>query len=540
MSAYGTKKPYGDMGVQLTFPAVFSEAAVIEHLPFHYYPDPATRPRVLEGSADLQGYYHEQKKADAHRMAMAGVNARKMSDYRAEHSHAGYFGMPKPLLTQRRYANPSNGNQADIYAARYDQFATRPMVGGVLYTAEAQRWGRNKLRSRIDQLNAIDVAKQGFQLGTELQMAPTQVGIQAEEGAVAEPVSTKTKIEIVTTLQSILSSVDEGRVGSLSFQDVVRFLRLLFRWATSADEQELQEVLEYVDYIEQALLGIQSQQEDDTSADAEIVDQQKYLGTTLETMRKVREYLRYMIAAVNKSPAERKSVSSAYVKALGFTGLRSGVTAEQARQTVTDEAREAKIARAREANLPAQSFIERGAVFAPQTGRYVIGQEPDVENALIPPQLKIKKKTIIRRIAPPTSPRPRFDPSVRDRIGANNGAFLGEQLPEGAEQERNAFRQPVDNTMATQVARRDDAQQAQLDRAAQQAMTAAVPSPRAAAPRAGVIPLPEGFRDLTRNDLGVSETALRALLQAMESPYRPRIDSGRVAIRKRIIDLYGL
>ena len=531
MSAYGTKKRGGDVAVQLTFPAVFSATAAAEHFPFHYYPDPATRPKVLEGVADLQGYYHEQKRADANRMAMAAVHARRASDYRLEHSHANYFGMPKPVLSQRRFANPSNGNQADIYAARYDQFATRPMIGGVLYTAEAQRWGRQKLRERINQLNAIDVAQQGFQLGSELQMAPTQVGIEAEEGAVAEPVSTKTKIEIVTTLQSILSSVDEGKVGSLNFQDVVRFLRLLFRWATSADEQELQEVLEYVDYIEQGLLGIQSQEED-TSGDGEIMEEQRYLGTTLDTMRKVREYLRYMIGTVNKSPAERKAASANYVKALGFTRLGK-VTAEQAREEVGFEARKDAIARARAVGLPAGAFIREGPVFAPQTGRYVIGQEPaNIEAAFLPKRLvikRLKRRPVPRDLPPPTTPR--FDPSVRDRIGANNGAYLGESLPEGAEQERNVFRQPVDNTMATEMARRDDALQAALDRAAQAPATAT--QARATA----TLQAPQG---LTRESLTGSENQLRQLLRDINSPYRPRAGTDRATIRKRIIDLYGL
>lgn len=529
MSAFGTKKRGGDVAVQLTFPAVFSATAAAEHFPFHYYPDPATRPKVLEGAADLQGYYHEQKRADANRMAMAAVNARRASDYRLEHSHANYFGMPKPVLSQRRYANPSNGNQADIYAARYDQFATRPMVGGVLYTAEAQRWGRQKLRDRINQLNAIDVAQQGFQMGTELQMAPTQVGIEAEEGAVAEPVSTKTKIEIVTTLQSILSSVDEGKVGSLNFQDVVRFLRLLFRWATAADEQELQEVLEYVDYIEQGLLGIQSQEED-TSGDGEVMEEQRYLGTTLDTMRKVREYLRYMIAAVNKSPAERKAASANYVKALGFTRLGKA-TAEQAREEIGFEARKDAIERARAVGLPAGAFIKEGPVFAPQTGRYVIGQEMGQQQ----PQRLVIKKGKIRPPMPrdlPPAVTPRFDPSVRDRIGANNGAYLGEALPEGAEQERNAFRQPVDNTMATEAARRDDALQAAMERAAQRQMGTQA---QVAAPRG--LQAPQG---LTRESLNGTETQLRQLLRDINSPYRPRAGSTRATIRKRIIDLYGL
>lgn len=519
MSAYGTKKRGGDVAVQLTFPAVFSATAAAEHFPFHYYPDPASRPMVLEGAADLQGFYHEQKRADANRMAMAAVNARRASDYRLEHSHANYYGMPKPVLSQRRFANPSNGNQADIYAARYDQFATRPMVGGVLYTAEAQRWGRQKLRDRINQLNAIDVAQQGLQMGTELQMTPTQVGIEAEEGAVAEPVSTKTKIEIVTTLQSILSSVDEGKVGSLNFQDVVRFLRLLFRWATSVDEQELQEVLEYVDYIEQGLLGIQSQEED-TSGDGEIMEEQRYLGTTLDTMRKVREYLRYMIAAVNKSPAERKAASANYVKALGFTRLGKA-TAEQAREEVGFQARKDAIERARAVGLPAGAFIKEGPVFAPQTGRYVIGQEMEQQQ----PQ-----GLVVKKLKPSTTPR--FNPSVRDRIGANNGAFLGEALPEGAEQERNAFRQPVDNTMATEMARRDDALQAAMERAAQRQMGTQA---QAAAPQG--LQAPQG---LTRESLTGSESDLRQLLRSINSPYRPRVGTARATIRKRIIDLYGL
>ena len=97
MSAFGTKKPGGDMGIQLTFPAVFSEVASRGHLNSAYYPEPASRPMILPRDNDLQGNYHQQKMEDAHRMAMARVQASALAEQRYLNSHAGYYGMPKPV-----------------------------------------------------------------------------------------------------------------------------------------------------------------------------------------------------------------------------------------------------------------------------------------------------------------------------------------------------------------------------------------------------------------------------------------------------------
>ena len=128
MSGYGTKKYGADLAQALSFPEVFA-AAVRESGKNPY----GILENVLHlGSEappagnDLQAAWHQQKLADANRLALAKVAATKraVDELWAKHKAP----VVKPVLAQRKIANPSNGNQVDIYAAR------KEMNGGIAYT----------------------------------------------------------------------------------------------------------------------------------------------------------------------------------------------------------------------------------------------------------------------------------------------------------------------------------------------------------------------------------------------------------------------
>jgi hypothetical protein len=269
----------------------------------------------LPESFDLQGDYHRQKMMDAHRMAMAKVQSTVNSDRYAMKYHQNY-ATPKPVLSQRRFANPSLGNQADIYSARNVSFDCGSNVwnnysgglrGGVLFTQQAQNWGRQQLRNRINQLDAIDAEKQGMQY-------------QAPESQDVETDNTKVKIEISQTLQAISALVESGQANTFAFNDTIKFLRLLFRWASTASLDELLEVLEYCEGIEQGLREILSQGEDN-DANQGWKQATSQLGVLLDTFNQVSFYLKGMIKGVNKSFPERKRLSAVLVKSLRFTKL---------------------------------------------------------------------------------------------------------------------------------------------------------------------------------------------------------------------------
>lgn len=414
MSGFGTKKPGGDVAIELTFPAVFSEVASRGHLNSAYYPEPASRPMVLARDNDLQGNYHQKKMEDAHRMAMAKVQSTKMAEQRYLNSHAGYFGMPKVVLGQRKYANPSYGNQADIYSNRpvWDS-VYQPTSGGVLYTAEAQKWGRNKLKGRIAQLNAIDVAKQGLvsqylPQGLPQGMPQGMPSVQMRPQMEAEPASAKLNIELVQLLQSVSDSVEAGSVGQFAFNDVIKLLRLLFRWATSADTEELKEVYEYVDRNQQLLDGMEDMAEEGADANGKWVkDIAPNLGTVSDIFRRLRKYMDGMIASVNKSPSERRAVSANLVKTLGFTRVR---------------------------NAPQSSEMKKSPVFSEPNPYESIASASEPESS--------RGKTFWESLYSSSGKNEaKFDPSVREEMGADNGAFEGEELPDTYQQGvSNAFR----------------------------------------------------------------------------------------------------
>ena len=449
------------MGIQLTFPAVFSEVASRGHLNSAYYPEPASRPMILPRDNDLQGNYHQQKMEDAHRMAMARVQASALAEQRYLNSHAGYYGMPKPVLGQRKYANPSNGNQADIYSNRpVWNSVYQPTSGGVLYTAEAQQWGRNKLNNRIAQLNAIDVAKQGFVSQYFPQGMPQglpQSSLRPQMPQMeSEPASAKANIELVQLLQSVSDSIEAGTVGQFAFNDVIKLLRQMFRWAASADVEELKEVYEYVDRNQQLLAGMEARAEEGADANEVFVkDIAPNLGTVSDIFRRLRKYLDGMIASVNKSPSERRSVSANLIKTLGFTKVRA---AAQSAEAASDE-RLKFGSELMPYNMMGATFPDPyGVMKSPQMMAAPMGANPyesfaaEVFSPMTTPSSRrsgVSTPYAESGTATPRSKREaQFDPSVRDAKGAANGAYFGYSLPEEAESEiNNAFRDLKDASL---------------------------------------------------------------------------------------------
>ena len=163
MSAFGTKKYGGDVAVQLTFPEVFSAAvAVTDPNPYDYMLRPAQQFYHPEAANDLQQDYHAEKKAAADRSVATRVSSREYSKWLLNHNTYGYT-QPRPVLGQRIFANPSNGNTVDIYPARRTMAAgnthtgdspikcsSTGLQGGIVRTAEGQRY---VMKLRMDYRN---------------------------------------------------------------------------------------------------------------------------------------------------------------------------------------------------------------------------------------------------------------------------------------------------------------------------------------------------------------------------------------------------
>jgi len=459
MSGYGTKKPGADRVQQLTFPAVFSEAYANSGLQSRYMPSQHLVPERLPMGTDLQSVYHQQKKDDAHRRVMNAVRDNARADYRFLHSHANYYNLPRVMLSQRQFANPSNGNQADIYSNR----RVDGLRGGVLRTAEGQRWGRRKLGERVEELNAIDQAEAGFQLGET--MAQT-----AEPMMVSQEVSDKATIDLVGRLQTIFNALESRKFDRLLMSDVSDFLKLLFRFSASASREELEDVLEYLNMIEEMLIEFDLEDiaeaqyvgadddddERDGSTDPRSVANKLNIVST--SLRKAREYVARMLAQVNRPVPERKKLSSALVKTLGFTQLNKVWDSPEKTATLQKTIRRTTDRfNAREAGFEPPSFGETGVfdkeddnVFpSPLQSRYIIGSERPMERTRLS-QSGIQDRT--RRLLGEFVQRQRqarFDAQPRNEFGDRAGAFFGEELREDgvAPALRMPMRLPVDNAM---------------------------------------------------------------------------------------------
>jgi hypothetical protein len=414
MSSYGTQKPFGQQAVQLTFPTVFEEA--VQGNALAYYPEMTYRPIVLHEANDIQGHYHHQKTMDAKRMAMAKVQSTINSDRYARQYHQNY-NMPKPVLGQRRFANPSNGNQADIYSARQVSFDIPSsggiMRGGVLYTQMAQKWGRQQLRNRSQQLDAIEAEKQGLPY-----QPPQTMELESE--------STKVKLEISQTLQAISASISAGQANNFAFNDSVRFLRLLFRWASSASLDELMEVMEYCEGIEEGLRELRSEGEDGNDADRQWLQQNPQLEVMMNTFSRVNNYLRGMIGGADKSVAERKRLSASLVKTLGFTRLplAGKESPEEDAIRLEELSKRQQQRRAREVGLPSDSFDSDDDESFPSSRDSLSGISSYVSDYLRGQERNFNKA--------------RFDALERERMAQRNGSYFGEDS-EGKE-ERETFR----------------------------------------------------------------------------------------------------
>ena len=315
MAGVATKKINSDYNFQLQYPAVFQNVYARSDMPLEYLPANFGNTPQLESSSDIQSQYHAQKKLDADRSAMNGVHNRKVAKYKLRHSHANYFGMPQPVLGQRIYANPSNGNQSDIYSNR----PNTGLRGGVLYTNKGQQYGRQRLHDRIGQLNAISEAKQNFQ-------TPGAAQTEDFESPYSASISgSKSTIEVVQALQGLLSSVYSRDYSGFAFKDLSKLTKMVFRFAVSANEKEMIEVKDLLDYVDRDIETYISEVRRGYNMPnwygPDFSKEEGYREGIQELVNKLQKYMNGMIKGANLSLKDRKALSANLVKSLGFLSL---------------------------------------------------------------------------------------------------------------------------------------------------------------------------------------------------------------------------
>lgn len=415
---------------QISFPAVFEAVASTHGLQSQYLPVGKMRPFEVPVGTDLQAQWHDQKKKDADFMASQKVYSTRVSDTRAGVSAHGYFGMPRVVLGQRQFANPSLGAGGN-HSARQDQegpFQLREagvLSGGVLRSKQGQEYRKKALLSRITQLNAIDANKQNFMTGLPAPALSTMDrAASTQRASDGDPTSTAVGETIKVELNQLLRGIDdamEGEEGRISlsrftYTDATRMLSLIFRIAPSATEDELQGLLGDIENTLQDLTSI-------TDADNTTLKvQDRQIAVSLgELYTNVREYLVGMIRTVNLSPKERVDVSKSLVKSIGFSKLGQATPRNvQFAQAGVDARDDDNFDDEEESEQPSREDTEHGTTTA--------SAPPDDDDDDEEGDVGVGR-------LPVSAPRVGLTRDERDTFGYSSGAYY----PQGGRQQATYF-----------------------------------------------------------------------------------------------------
>jgi len=185
MAAVATVKPNAYQNLQLTFPSLFAEnykETIGTYKPIvGTYGIPAQSAYALQ---DAHQKVQTDRRNEAYREVMDRVHNTRASRIRYTTTPHGAGDIPKPVLSQRKFANPSFG-AIETASARRDQdtapfhFAAAELEGGVIRTKQGQNWIESALNKRIAELNRIEESRGNFAYGAT--SAPSQPNMGSED-----------------------------------------------------------------------------------------------------------------------------------------------------------------------------------------------------------------------------------------------------------------------------------------------------------------------------------------------------------------------
>lgn len=434
MAAVTTKKPGADIGVELTFPAVFQETYADSGEGLQYVDGGMAPAQPFREGDDLQDAYHEQKRKDAHHMVMAAVQSKGLAQARMLSSHMNYYGMPKPVLSQRVFANPSLGNLSGAIdsARRTMPDSVAPfhcttkgiagagdcydsLRGGVLRTLKGQEWAAQKLQERVKQLDAIDAAQAMDSLDTGLGVSYTEPG--EEEGEL--PI--RSQLDLAAAFGDLQNAMMAGNFASImrySLVDLGKLTRMLARWSITATADEFREALENLDAILESIVARAADEqelilEDPDPAEVPQLDFVRVAQLIAPRIQALRNYVKGMYDSVNLSATDRKTLSRSLLRSTGLTRLSLN----------RFEGPQAEVMKAVEDYLAKQRAWQGE-------------QEELIQEAEGPAEARVAADFLVRQGQLPRARAAaavdRFDRDQRQQFGARQGAYLGEALPEPA------------------------------------------------------------------------------------------------------------
>ena len=418
MSSFGTQKvPTTNLNVG--FPDPYSHWYANTGRSERYMPErPAAAPNMTAGT-DFQAQWHHQKMLDANYMANAKVASTQAMNARAFSSPNGYYRLPPAVLGQRMFANPSMG-YLDTASTRQDQpsnhapfhevqggnpyvshFQRKPemdwsmegarLSGGVLRTTVGQDWAKAKLNDRIQQFNAIDLAKQAFQtdemggLGGVPAQPAQAAPFAGAEGSLDQQLGVLPQVELAQLLQNVIDAllqpgVEYSAITRFVVGDANKIFALCVRLATNNSADDIMNALEFIEGgsteagITQLLANIQVSMAEDGYLD-EPDALHGNIGIMVKTLHnlfsRLEIYLKQMLKLANSPARDRAAASKTLIKSLGFLKLIK-----------TDAQLFAQIGNANTDTLAIPTDIQRGrppqfsGAFIAPSGREEVGYFP--------------------------------------------------------------------------------------------------------------------------------------------------------------------
>jgi hypothetical protein len=357
MAAVATEKVQST-SLNLGFPHVYASVYAARKKPEAYFPSVAMTQPPYMGDSAVQAL-RLARKADADYMAMAALRAHQSSQNRYTTSPHGMGALPKPVLGQRIFANPSTG-AAITYSGRQNHnsapfhFANAldslsGYTGGVLRTREGQAYGKKVLTARVGQLNRIDAAAEEVgkmaaktetgtlpgtqpgdteQLKIQLNLALQQLTDGADEAndavdswieAIAEGGEAEEEEVEASEKQLKKINVVVGNLAQFGFGQLYTILRLTFVLAPTMSEDDLNALNEKIATItttfEHIRDAIANNMVEGTTKSSLAIENMLSISAVLERLK---SYSTQMVDSVNRSDAERQQISKALIKSLKF------------------------------------------------------------------------------------------------------------------------------------------------------------------------------------------------------------------------------
>jgi len=476
MSAFGTIKPGGTLGAQLTFPRIFSETYAKSSMPIQFAPrGEASRYQVWAGNDEMADY-HAQKAREAHQSCLNGVRDTQMARIRSFTSPHGVVDKPAKVMSQRRVGMMTGALQSDGNTMAYDRdnssavrgFNPTPVVnsihGGVLRTKAGQEYGQMLLNRRKKQLDAIG----------EVQLAPSSdsLAMNASLLSPTEAFNEGQRLELSQTIDALAETFATNTTYSAdTTAQFLSLIRMVIRFMVSADLNEGNAIKDVLEDMERSL-GLYSTDAGNTA----VMYQSQFVnakngGFYLELVKNLLTYVKGMIASVNLSPQDKLLRSNALARTLGFTDiLRATTIRTKAKREGAINADEARlldtITRARD--LPdKQSAIK--TLKGIRTS-YLKRENKDIKydrvemllNQLLPPQTREEAERSREGQAPGDGRDWLFRPDARDEFGRRTGVYYGDNVAsEGEAQQRGevgAPFQPLEDVMGAELGVGDEAE----------------------------------------------------------------------------------